>query len=550
MLALIGAILVLTAGAQAEKPVNLKKHFTPLYRNFSKTRQTKIKILTGPRAVKMGKAQLPGRQWTATDGNYLLKLTIEDKAKFELDKLTALIEQLPSAYLKACYAVSGKGQEGVAVYAAPAGAGEQGGKSSIRIVPRTKSLTLAFEMGQTLVQVAERKDKTILDQWSKAIAADKATVSGKTKIEPGKDLGEFAQLYAVCLGAGGKHLAALQKLSPARFALWKKILGEPDPKAAAAVAAVKAEARKIPAWATKVVSKAQLAEAKRLDVPVAFVNGVGIKFVLIPSGTFMMGSAATGVEIARLCNMSNAQPGWFLDEHPRHKVTLTKAFYMSVHEITQEQYFALVKIKSRKGEEKPKGLTLPAGVSQEFRGADKPMIFVKKVEVDTYVKLLEGWEQGMGRTYSLPTEAQWEYACRAGTTTPFFFGKTISPKQANYDGRYTYGDGAKGTNRGVTTPVGQYPPNAWGLYDMHGNVSEWCSDYYGPYEAKDAIDPPGPPKPRNNERNVVRGGAWRSYPGACRSACRLHGWKGQANSHVGFRLISPLPGSSKTPGKK
>jgi formylglycine-generating enzyme required for sulfatase activity len=105
----------------------------------------------------------------------------------------------------------------------------------------------------------------------------------------------------------------------------------------------------------------------------------------------------------------------------------------------------------------------------------------------------------------------------------------------------------------VTAPVGQYPPNAWGLYDMHGNVSEWCLDIYAPYEAKDAIDPIRLPRTRNEKHGpfVMRGGAYRSYPGACRSAFRQSGaGRGRGESHVGFRLISPLPGSLETPGKK
>ena len=118
---------------------------------------------------------------------------------------------------------------------------------------------------------------------------------------------------------------------------------------------------------------------------------------------------------------------------------------------------------------------------------------------------------GEGRC-SLPTEAEWEYACRAGTTTPFHFGGTISTDQANYDGNYTYGNGKKGVYREKTTPVGSFPANPWGLFDMHGNVWEWCQDWYGPYPKTDITDPQSL---TNGEARVLRGGSWNGNPGDC-----------------------------------
>jgi sulfatase modifying factor 1 len=119
--------------------------------------------------------------------------------------------------------------------------------------------------------------------------------------------------------------------------------------------------------------------------------------------------------------------------------------------------------------------------------------------------------------YRLPTEAEWEYACRAGTTTPFSFGDTISSDQANLDGTITYGNGKRGRLRNKTTPVGSFPCNAWGLYDMHGNLEEWCQDWFGEYSQTNVIDPQWP---NVGNYRVLRGGSWLVGPVICRSAHR------------------------------
>jgi formylglycine-generating enzyme len=121
------------------------------------------------------------------------------------------------------------------------------------------------------------------------------------------------------------------------------------------------------------------------------------------------------------------------------------------------------------------------------------------------------------KPYRLPTEAEWEYACRAGTTTPFHFGETISTDQANYYGEAIYGPGKKGVDRKKTTLVGSFPANAFGLHDMHGNLYVWCQDWYGDYPQKDVVDPTGPEK---GGYRVLRGGSWSYDPWLCRSAFR------------------------------
>jgi formylglycine-generating enzyme len=133
----------------------------------------------------------------------------------------------------------------------------------------------------------------------------------------------------------------------------------------------------------------------------------------------------------------------------------------------------------------------------------------------------------------LPTEAQWEYACRAGTTTPFSFGENITPEQVNYEGNYPYARGETGLYRKKTVPVKSLPPNPWGLYEMHGNVWEWCSDWYGDYPAESVVDPDGPP---SGTDRVLRGGSWINSGGLTRSADRVRPESGNRNSRIGFRL--------------
>jgi len=150
--------------------------------------------------------------------------------------------------------------------------------------------------------------------------------------------------------------------------------------------------------------------------------------------------------------------------------------------------------------------------------------------------LPEGW------VYTLPTEAQWEYACRAGTTTATAFGDSLSSKQANFNGDYPYGGASKGPNLGRTTDVGSYPANAWGFHDMHGNVWEWCSDWYGDYPDGSASDPVGPSA---GSDRVLRGGRWDFHGQNCRSANRYRYGPDFRRYDLGFRV-----GFSSIPEKK
>ena len=203
-----------------------------------------------------------------------------------------------------------------------------------------------------------------------------------------------------------------------------------------------------------------------------------------------------------------------MDNEISHKVTLTKGFYMGVYTVTQEQWRAVMgnNPSSFKGEK-----NLP----------------VEMVSWDDCQKFIKNLREKDNMPYRLPTEAEWEYCCRAGTNTPFHFGETISTEQANYNGDYTYANGEKGVYRKKTTPVGRFPANAWGLHDMHGNVWQWCQDWFGNYPQNDVTDPQGDGK---GQFRVLRGGSWLYYPKHCRSAFRYRLEPDYRFDNNGFRL--------------
>ncbi len=234
-------------------------------------------------------------------------------------------------------------------------------------------------------------------------------------------------------------------------------------------------------------------------------NSIGANLVYIPPGEFMMGSPSN--ELSRAS-----------DEGPQHLVKITRGFYLSVTEVTQAQYRAIMG-------------TNPS----YFEGEDNPVENVSWNDAVEFCKKLSGIE---GRAFRLPTSAEWEYACRAGTDTPFNTRDTIDPNQANYAGAYAYGDGDEGVYHKRTIAVGSFSPNAFGLYDMHGNVWEWCQDWYDAnyYSTDPTADPQGP---STGASRVLRGGSWISYPRHCRSAFRGGGapW---GRFGIGFRFLLDL----------
>jgi formylglycine-generating enzyme required for sulfatase activity len=197
-------------------------------------------------------------------------------------------------------------------------------------------------------------------------------------------------------------------------------------------------------------------------------------------------------------------------------VTLTRGFYIQTTEVTQGQWKAVTGSN-------------PSRFSS--CGDDCPVKKVSWEDVQEFIQKLNARGQG---TYRLPTEAQWEYAARAGTDTPFYFGDCLSTNQANYDGNYPLSGCSKGRYRETTIPGGSLnAPNAWGLHDMHGNVYEWCADWYGDYPSGSVTNPTGPSTGSNR---VGRGGSWSIDAGGCRSANRSSGSPGGRSGNLGFRL--------------
>lgn len=217
-----------------------------------------------------------------------------------------------------------------------------------------------------------------------------------------------------------------------------------------------------------------------------------MEFVLIKDGSFMMGSyEEEGDE----------------DETPRHKVTITKPFYMGKYEVNQEQWIEIM------GEN-----------PSEFKNSQNPVDTVSWQDCILFTKELSKLTQN---NINLPTEAQWEYACRAETTTKWFFG--ADEEEA---GEYGWIDL---NSEGMTHPVGLKMPNNWGLYDMYGNVQEWCLDWYeNPYSQTDEKNPEGPKK---GESRVIRGGGWGDFPDNARSSYRNAIGEEIANNGCGFRCV-------------
>ncbi|MEA5517076.1 SUMF1/EgtB/PvdO family nonheme iron enzyme [Nodularia sp. UHCC 0506] len=243
-------------------------------------------------------------------------------------------------------------------------------------------------------------------------------------------------------------------------------------------------------------------------------HDVKLEMVKIPGDTFMMGA-------------SEKEEGSSDDERPEHQVTVP-SFYMGRYLVTQAQW---ARVAASFPQIKRK---LDTRLSHFQGDGNLPVERISWYDADEFCKRLS---QKTGRDYRLPSESEWEYACRAGTVTHFHFGDIITTEVANYDGNYTYGNSPKGQYRQKTRPVGSFPPNAFGLYDMHGNLWEWCLDtWHSNY--KDAPDNGAAWIDNDNQsRRLLRGGSWLNNPGGCRSAYRYYVNPDYAYSFIGFRVV-------------
>ncbi len=241
-------------------------------------------------------------------------------------------------------------------------------------------------------------------------------------------------------------------------------------------------------------------------------QGIDLAMVLIPPGAFSMGSPED-------------EEGRKDSEGPQRLVTIAQPFFTAKYPITQAQWRAVVALPKVERE-----LNLDPS---NFEGDNRP---VEQVTWYDAVEFCARLSQHTGRDYRLPTEAEWEYACRAGTTTPFHFGETITSDLANYQANVTYGSGPEGEYRQQTTEVGSFPANAFGLYDMHGNVIEWCQDnWHENYEGSptDGSTWQG----GDSTLRVLRGGSWNGNPEICRSAVRFWVAPDYSFDDVGFRVV-------------
>ncbi|MFN6338333.1 MAG: formylglycine-generating enzyme family protein [Cyanobacteriota bacterium] len=345
-----------------------------------------------------------------------------------------------------------------------------------------------------------------------SVAALSGFLERRQLLEPLETKRAAPLLEALCQAAAA--LQSIHRSEPPTHDDEPRWLLLPSAMVDAAGRAVCTELVRLRLWATP-----------RLEAPGAWFEplgeGVALTMVAIPAGSFLMGSPPE-------------ETGHSGKEAPQHQVTL-EGFWMSQTPITQAQWRQVM------------GTNPSRFQGNRADGHQRP---VEQVSWQNAMAFCQQLSDLTGRTYTLPSEAQWEYACRAGTTTPFHFGGTVISELANFNATQSYGEAPRGGNRGETSAVGLFPANGWGLHDSHGNVWEWCLDawhdsYTGaPDDGRAWLD-------RNAETGqsarVLRCGSWNIYPGNCRSAYRSLGRPDYAVNYVGFRVVCLPQGLSLHP---
>ena len=296
------------------------------------------------------------------------------------------------------------------------------------------------------------------------------------------------------------------------------------------------------------------------QIVVDFGGGVTLKMILIPKGEYMMGSRESAADTAAFFNTiyhsNDLKAGFYEDEHPQHFVRITRPFYLAIYHITRGQFRQFIvdtdyKTDAEKGKIpgawgwNPK--TRQFGWNTEYcwrntgfpQSDDHPVVNVSWNDAMAFCHWLT---RKQGNVYRLPTEAEWEYACRAGTTTRYYSGddpetlaKVGNVADATAKAQFPAWKRTIRASDGYvfTSPAGSFQPNAFGLYDMHGNAWQWCADWYGPYTKSPTADPIGPD---SGDVHILRGGAWFYRPCIARSAGRFaHGPTGR-NAVTGFRV--------------
>ena len=249
-------------------------------------------------------------------------------------------------------------------------------------------------------------------------------------------------------------------------------------------------------------------------------NDILLEMIKIPAGKFWMGQTeAEKQELIRQVGEKEYQE-WYASELPRHQVNL-QSFFLGKYPVTQAQYQQIM-----------------GDNPSDFKDfEDSPNRPVENVTWEMAKEFCQKLSEKTGKNYDLPSEAQWEYACRAGTETPFAFGEIITTDYVNYKGNYSYANAPKGEYREQTTPVNQFFPNDFGLYDMHGNVWEWCDDgWYKNYKNAPSDGSSWNENRSQSKFRILRGGSWVDNPWYCRSACRLN--SGFRFLNIGFRVVS------------